>query len=396
MSLAALALAATALGVWIYLIVGRGGFWRTAERDTALAQASGREMETGWPDVMAIIPARDEALVVGETVGSLLRQSYPGRLMVTLIDDQSADGTADSARAAAAAAGVADRLVVLRGTDLPRGWTGKLWAMRQGVAFTEARPDQPDFLLFTDADVAYAPGTVERLVAGAAARGTMLTSLMVKLRCESLAERLLIPAFIFFFQKLYPFGWVNDPGRRTAAAAGGCMLVRREALKAAGGLEAISDALIDDCALGALLKRQGPIWLGLTEDVRSVRAYPAFGDIRRMVARSAYAELRYSPLRLAGAVLGMAVTYLAPPLLALFADGIAQVLGAVAWALMVVSYLPMLRFYGLSPLWALALPAVAAIYMAFTVDSAVQHWQGRGGAWKGRLQGGVSRSATQG
>jgi hopene-associated glycosyltransferase HpnB len=268
--------------------------------------------------------------------------------------------------------------------------------MRQGVAFAEARPDQPDFLLFTDADVAYAPGTVERLVAGAAARGTVLTSLMVKLRCESLAERLLIPAFIFFFQKLYPFGWVNDPGRRTAAAAGGCMLVRREALKAAGGLEAISDALIDDCALGALLKRQGPIWLGLTEDVRSVRAYPAFGDIRRMVARSAYAELRYSPLRLAGAVLGMAVTYLAPPLLTLLAEGIAQVLGAVAWAMMVVSYLPMLRFYGLSPLWALALPAVAAIYMAFTVDSAVQHWQGRGGAWKGRLQGGVSRSATQG
>jgi hopene-associated glycosyltransferase HpnB len=268
--------------------------------------------------------------------------------------------------------------------------------MRQGVAHAEDTPAPPDFLLFTDADIAYAPGALQRFASTALARGAVLTSLMVKLRCESFAERLLIPAFIFFFQKLYPFAWVNDPARGTAAAAGGCMLVRREALKRVGGLDAIRGALIDDCALGAVLKRQGPLWLGLTDQVRSLRPYPAFGDIRRMVARSAYAELRYSPLRLAGAVLGMALTYLAPPVLTVFADGAAQALGAAAWTLLTVAYLPTLRFYGLSPLWALALPAVAAIYMAFTVDSAVQHWQGRGGAWKGRLQAGVSRSATHG
>ena len=172
------------------------------------------------------------------------------------------------------------------------------------------------------------------------------------------------------------------------------MLVRRQALSAAGGLEAIRGALIDDCALGALLKRQGPIWLGLTEDARSLRTYPGVGDIRRMVARSAYAELRYSPVRLGGAVVGMALTYLAPPLLTVFADGPAQALGAAAWLVMMAAYMPTLRFYGLSPLWTLALPVVAAIYMAFTIDSAVQHWQGRGGAWKGRVQGHVSRSAT--
>jgi hopene-associated glycosyltransferase HpnB len=440
MSAAALAIAAAPLAIWLYLLCGRGGFWLARERDEAFipnnhiphaevqgaqrraskhaerelehpsrlpriesgvapqdeVQESGQPDGARWPSVMTIIPARDEAEVVGETVGSLLRQSYPGRFTITLVDDQSTDRTADAARRAAAAAGAADRLTVLHGGDLPPGWTGKLWAMRQGVAQAEGRTEPPDFVLFSDADIAYAPDILERLVRGALARGTVLTSLMVKLRCDSPAERLLIPAFIFFFRKLYPFAWVNDPARSTAAAAGGCMLVRREALKAAGSLEAIRGALIDDCALGALLKRQGPIWLGLTEDARSLRAYPAVGDIRRMVARSAYAELRYSPFRLGGAVLGMALTYLAPPLLTVFGDGPAQALGAAAWVIMVVAYQPMLRFYGLSPLWALALPAVAAIYMAFTIDSAVQHWQGRGGAWKGRLQGGVSRSAAQG
>jgi hopene-associated glycosyltransferase HpnB len=396
MSAVALAIATATLVVWLYLILGRGGFWRTSAHDAALAPGERSEIPIEWPRVMAIVPARDEAEVVGETVGSLLRQSYAGRFTITVVDDQSTDGTADAARRAAAAAGAADRLTVLRGSDLPPGWTGKLWAMQQGIARAEEQPEPPDFILFTDADIAYAPGILERLVRGALTRGTVLTSLMVKLRCDSPAERLLIPAFIFFFRKLYPFAWVNDPARSTAAAAGGCMLVRRQALKAAGGLDAIRGALIDDCALGALLKRQGPIWLGLTADARSLRAYPAMGDIRRMVARSAYAELRYSPARLAGAVLGMTLTYLAPPLLTVLGDGPAQALGAAAWLLMMGAYLPTLRFYGLSPLWALALPAIAAIYMAFTIDSAVQHWQGRGGAWKGRLQGGVSRSAAQG
>ena len=224
-----------------------------------------------------------------------------------------------------------------------------------------------------------------RLVAIAGAKKSVLTSLMVKLRCESAAEHWLVPAFIFFFQMLYPFAWVNDPGRRMAAAAGGCMLARRETLDAAGGLEALRGALIDDCALGALMKRQGPIWLGLTE---SVQAYApiAFADFRRMVARSAFAELRYSPLLLAGAVAGMGLTYLAPPLFAVFARGLAQAAGALAWAMMALALAPTLRLYGRPLAGGLALPAVAAAYVAFTLNSAVQYWRGRGGYWKGRIQ----------
>ncbi len=214
----------------------------------------------------------------------------------------------------------------------------------------------------------------------------MLTSLMVKLRCESFAERLLVPAFVFFFAMLYPFAFVNDPKRKLAAAAGGCMLVRRQALTDAGGLKEIRGALIDDCALAALLKQEGPIWLGLTRRVASLRPYPKIADIRRMVARSAYAELRYSPLRLAGALVGMVLTYLVPPLLTLFADGAPRVLGLVVWLAMALAFVPTLRLYGRSPLWGLALPAIAAFYTAFTLDSAIQHWRGRGGAWKGRFQ----------
>ena len=394
MNFAAHALAAASLATWFYLVFGRGGFWRGRDRESKLAPGEGPKRPAQWPSVVAIIPARDEAATVGATIGSLLRQAYPGRLTMVLVDDQSADGTATVAQAAGNSSGPSDRLAIIQGADLPPGWTGKLWAMQQGLADVEREAEPPEFVLFTDADIAYGPDALHRLVEGALARKAVLASVMVKLRCESLAERLLIPAFVFFFQKLYPFPWVNDPARSTAAAAGGCMLVRREALKAAGGLGAIRDALIDDCALGALLKRQGPIWLGLTENVRSLRAYPTVGDIRRMVARSAYAELRYSPLRLAGAVLGLALAYLAPPLLTCLADGPAQALGAAAWALSALCYWPTLRFYGLNPLWGLALPAVAAIYTVFTLDSAVQHWQGRGGFWKGRLQGQASRSAS--
>jgi hopene-associated glycosyltransferase HpnB len=391
---AAFAVAVAAFAAWLYLVLGRGGFWRGRERDSALARP-GDEGIAAWPRVIAIIPARDEAACIGTTIRSLLRQDYPGPLAIILVDDGSADETAEVARRAGVETGAADRLTIVRGTDLPPGWTGKLWAMRQGVTEAENGPKPPDFLWFSDADIAYAPGVLRRLVAGAVARGTVLTSLMVKLRCESAAERLLIPAFVFFFQKLYPFAFVNDRGRRTAAAAGGCMLVRRAALAKAGGLEAIRGALIDDCALGALMKRQGPIWLGLTEDAQSLRAYPGISDIRRMVARSAYAELDYSPARLAGAVAGMTLVYLTPPLLTVFATGAAQALGAAAWALMALAYQPTLHLYRLNPLWGLALPAIAAIYTGFTVDSAVQHWQGRGGAWKGRVQGHVSRSAVR-
>lgn len=221
---------------------------------------------------------------------------------------------------------------------------------------------------------------------GAEAKGTVLTSLMVKLRCDSLHEKMLVPAFVYFFQKLYPFAWVNDPAKKTAAAAGGCMLVRHDALAKAGGVAAIRGALIDDCAMGGLLKTQGPIFLGLTEAVESIRPYDGFDDVRRMVSRSAYAQLEYSPLKLAGSVLGMIVTYLAPPYLAVAVEGWPGFAGALAWAIMALSFQPISRLYRRSPMWGVALPAIASFYTAFTVDSAIQHWLGRGGAWKGRYQ----------
>jgi hopene-associated glycosyltransferase HpnB len=346
-----------------------------------------------WPEVVAIIPARDEADSIGESVGSLLRQDYPGRFSIVVVDDQSSDGTAEAASAAAGATPAGERLRVIAGANVPRGWTGKLWGMRQGLAAVEAGADPPELLLFTDADIVYAPQMLRRLVAVARSEDSVLTSLMVKLRCESLAERWLAPAFVFFFQKLYPFAWVNDPRRATAAAAGGCMLVRRSALGLAGGLEAVRGALIDDCALAALMKRQGRIWLGLTEDVRSVRGYSTFGDFGRMVARSAFAELRYSPLRLAMAIAGMCLVYLAPPIFALFAEGLARLAGALAWAMMAISITPTLRLYGRPLAGGVALPAVAAAYVVFTLESALQYWRGRGGYWKGRYQAPTGKAA---
>jgi hopene-associated glycosyltransferase HpnB len=373
-------LASMVLAIWPYLLLGRGAFWLGRERDEAIG---GRGP---WPAITAVIPARDEAECVGETVTSLLRQDYAGEFHVVLVDDQSRDGTAEVARAAAAALGAIDRLTVLPGRTLPAGWTGKLWAQSQGVEAAEAGPRPPELILLTDADIVYAPGELAKLAARAQAGGYVLTSLMAKLRCESFAERMFVPAFIFFFQMLYPFAWANDPRRSTAAAAGGCMLVRREKLRAAGGMASIRSALIDDCALAKELKAQGPIWIGLTDGVRSVRAYPAVEDIRRMVSRTAYAQLRYSPLLLAGTILGLAMTYLAPVLLTVFATGLAKILGIAAWLLMALAFQPILRFYRVSPLWGLALPAIAATYMAFTLDSAYQHARGRGGMWKGRAQ----------
>jgi len=380
---AALVAVATA-AIWLYLVLGRGFFWRAAERDDDLRRP---DSLADWPSVTAIVPARNEADVIAESLGSLFRQTYRGRFDIVLVDDESTDGTAKVARDAAVAAGALDRLTVLSGSPPPPGWAGKPFAMSQGFRHVEPRAEPPDFVLFTDADILYGtPDAMERLVGGAVAQATVLTSLMVKLRCESFAERLLIPAFVFFFAKLYPFGWVNDPSKKVAAAAGGCMLIRREALARAGGIEAIRGALIDDCALGALLKLQGPIWLGLTERVVSLRPYLHFDDIRRMVSRSAYAELRYSPWRLAGTLVGLALIYLAPPLLAFFAHGAARWLGLAAWLALAIVFQPMLRLYRRSPLWGFVLPAIAAIYAGFTLDSAIQHWRGRGGAWKGRFQ----------
>jgi len=378
-------LASMVLVIWLYLIAARGGFWRAAERDDDGPSWNGR-----WPAVTAVIPARDEAETVAETVASLLRQDYPGRFDVVVVDDQSRDATAGVARQAAQALGASDRLTVLSGRPLPAGWTGKLWAQAQGVQCAERVAEPPAYLLLTDADIVYAPQTLTALVKRSAAGGLVLTSLMAKLRCESFAERAFVPAFIFFFQMLYPFSFANDPRRATAAAAGGCMLVRRDALNRAGGLDAIRAALIDDCALAKALKRIGPIRIALTENVRSVRAYPAVADIRRMVARTAYAQLRYSPLILAGTIFALALTYLAPVYFTIFAAGAAQFMGLFTWLLMAFAFQPTLRFYRRSAWWAPALPAIATAYMAFTLDSAYQHARGRGGLWKGRAQANIS------
>ncbi len=370
--------AAVALVIWIYLVAGRGGFWRAGERD------GGGPSPLVWPDVIAVVPARDEADGVGRAIGSLLGQDYPGSFSIILVDDESADGTADVARLAAAATSRSDRLTIIPGAAVPSGWTGKLWAMKQGVE--RANTAAPEFLLLTDADIVYAPDALSRLVSQSLNEVLALSSLMAKLRCETLAERALIPAFIFFFQMLYPFSWVNDRRHATAAAAGGCMLARREALQAAGGVEAIRGSLIDDCAMARILKKQGPIRLSLSERVISIRPYSTVGEIRRMVVRSAYAQLRYSPLLLAVALAGLTLVFVVPAPAALFGHGAGEIFGLLAWVIMAVAFQPTLRFYGLLPLWGPILPAIALVYMAFTLESAYQSVRGRGGLWKGRVQ----------
>lgn len=375
---ASLVIACLVLAVWIYLSLFRGGFWLARERDERDVPGP----PGVWPSVTVIIPTRDEAELLPTTLGSLLAQDYPGPFAIVVVDDQSSDGTQAAARSIAA--GAKRKVEILSGAPVPAAWTGKVWALHQGIAHAEA--SAPDYFLLTDADIDYAAGVLRRLVARANARRLVLTSVMAKLNCESLAERALIPAFVFFFQMLYPFSWVNRRSSKTAAAAGGCMLVERRALARAGGIAAIRGALIDDCALAASLKKEGPIWLGLGHSVRSLRAYARFGDIRRMVARSAYAQLRYSPFLLAATVAGMAVTYLTAPTLTLFAPYPANLIAASPLALMTVAYLPILLYYRVSPLWAGALPLIAAAYVMFTLDSAYQHWRGRGGLWKGRSQ----------
>jgi hopene-associated glycosyltransferase HpnB len=379
-------IAAIALAVWVYLVAGRGAFWRASVRDDSDREADLRV----FPSVVAVVPARNEADLIAESLRSLFSQDYPGPFSIVLVDDQSRDGTAAVATGTAEQLQAQDRLMIVSGQPLPSHWTGKVWAMKQGVDRADRLPDPPCYLLFTDADIAYAPDTLKRLVARAETGGLVLTSLMARLRCESFAERALIPAFVFFFQMLYPFAWVNRRDRAMAAAAGGCMLVHRDALRAAGGVEAISDALIDDCAMGRKLKSIGPIWLGLTERARSLRAYPDVSDIRRMVSRSAYDQLRYSPLLLAGTIAGMALIYLVPPFFTLFGSSLSRALGAAAWAVMALAFQPILRFYRVSALWGLALPAIACAYMVFTIDSAYQHLRGKGGLWKGRIQANMS------
>jgi hopene-associated glycosyltransferase HpnB len=380
----ALALAVLSFAVWVYLLSRRGGFWRALPRDDATADA--RSSPHAWPRVVAVVPARNEAEVIGQSVGSLLRQDYPGDFRIVVVDDHSDDGTAALAREAATTAGASERLTVLPAPPLPGGWTGKLWAVHCGIAHVDATAAPPSYLLLTDADIAYAPETLTTLVRRAQRDGLVLSSLMAHLRCASPGERALIPAFVFFFRMLYPFAWVNHRSHRTAAAAGGCMLVLRDALEAAGGIAAICDALIDDCALARRLKAQGPIRLALTHRARSLRAYRTVADFRQMIGRCAYAQLKYSPWLLVGVTVAMSAVFLAPPLLALGGTGSARWLAVGAWGLMALAFQPTLRFYDVSPGWGLALPAIAAVYLGFTLDSAWAHWRGRGGMWKGRAQ----------
>jgi hopene-associated glycosyltransferase HpnB len=376
-------LAAAGLSLWLYLLLGRGGFWLCAERDDWKTVAVPQR-----PCVAVVIPARNEAAGIAASIRSLAQQDYP--CTIVLVDDESRDGTAEIARAALATNG-AHPFQIVNGQALPPGWTGKLWAVKQGIDAAMALQPAPEYLLLTDADIVHPTDSVTRLVAQARAKGLLLTSLMVELRCETVAERIAIPAFIFFFQMLYPFAWVNNSTKATAAAAGGCMLVRTDALARIGGVESIRDALIDDCALARALKRQGPIWLGVTSRVRSIRSYASLAEIRRMVVRSAYAQLRYSPLLLLATIAGMTIVYLLPPAMAIFAAGAARAIGLLTWGLMAVAFLPALRLYRVSPLWSVALPAIALVYMAFTLDSAYQYLRGRGGSWKGRVQANVSK-----
>lgn len=372
------ALAVICVVVWLYLIGGRGAFWLGRVRDTARVSPEPGQ----WPVVAAVVPARNKSEYIAASVQSLLQQEYPGPFSIIVVDDDSSDETAATAMHAAASS-PGRQMTVVRSEGPPPGWTGKLWALKQGIAAAEAL--RPDYLLLTDADIVHAPDTLAWLIKQSLARQFVLTSLMAKLRCESLAERSHVPAFVYFFQMLFPFSWVCRPNSHVAAAAGGCMLIRSDALASAGGIESIRSALIDDCSLAAKLKTIGPIWLGLTDRVRSIRPYDTLSDVKRMVSRSAYTQLRNSPLLLAATVASMAVTFILPPLLTIFANGLPRVLGLVAWLAMALSFVPTLRFYRLSPLWSVALPGIASFYLYYTVSSAYQYLRGRGGQWKGRI-----------
>jgi hopene-associated glycosyltransferase HpnB len=333
--------------------------------------------------VAVIVPARDEAQVIGQAIGSLLRQEYAGSVQIFLVDDHSSDETVKIVRRVAEEDGGSDRLTVVQAGTLPADWTGKLWALSQGVQ--AAASFNPDYYWFTDADIVHERDNLAGLIGRAEAGGLDLVSLMVKLRCESFAERMLIPAFVFFFFKLYPPAWVARTDRRTAAAAGGCILIRSAALTRIGGIASIRNQLIDDCALARAVKSQGSIWLALTSKARSMREYESFGQIGHMISRTAFTQLRHSVLLLCGAMAGMTITYAMPPLL-LASRGSAAVFGLCAWLLMTSAYRPILRFYNVSWLWAPLLPVIAAFYTGATIYSALQYWTGQGGSWKGRIQ----------
>jgi hopene-associated glycosyltransferase HpnB len=376
-------LAAVPLLIWIYLRWLHGGFWRVS---TSLAPSAPPDAgSSAAARVVAVIPARDEADVIGDTVCSLLQQQGAGHLHVIVVDDASTDGTARAAEAAAGAMGAAAQLTVLAGQPLPAGWTGKLWAMSQGVAAAVAY--QPDFLLLTDADIHHDPGNLASLLAMARSRSSDLVSFMVRLSTATLAEKALIPAFVFFFFMLYPPRATASRRSPTAGAAGGCMLIRPQALARIGGLQSIRSELIDDCALALAIKRSGgAVQLALTRTADSTRRYGSFGEVGGMISRSAFYQLKHSWVLLAGTLAGLGVMFVLPPLLVLSPDPLCRALGAAAWLLMAACYWPLVRFYQRSLLWSLALPLLAAFYAGATLHSALQYLTRRGGSWKGRVQ----------
>ena len=371
-------IAATSLAAWIYLAFFRGSFWRVEEAQPHPA-IPGRPAKT----IVALIPARDEAALIDKAVTSLLTQNYRGRIDLVVVDDGSSDGTRQVALAAAEALQARDRLVVLSASPPPPGWTGKVWALSEGLRHVHS---EPDYFLFSDADIVHWPGNVNELVARAESQDFDLVSLLVKLRCSSVAERALLPAFLFFFFMLYPPAWVSQKERRTAAAAGGCILLRPWALSRIGGISSIREELIDDCALAKRLKQSGArIYLGATTRTASLRPYQRWSDAEQMIARTAFTELGHSTALLVSTLLVMTVIFLLPPAL-LLAGGLPFWMGALAWLLMLHCFWPSIRLYRVSPLWTLTLPAVTLFYLGATVHSAFLYWKGRGGLWKGRIQ----------
>lgn len=370
--------AGATLAIWLYLVLFRGGFWREFARRTAPPPP----LSTA-PRIVAIVPARDEADVVARSIGSLAAQRAPGYFHIVLVDDHSSDGTA----ALAVAVAPSDLLTVIPAAPLPSGWKGKLWALAEGAR--HAATLRPDYLLLTDADIVHGPENVCHLAARAEEERFDLVSYMATLACETPAERALVPAFVFFFFLLYPPAWIRSTRRRTAGAAGGCMLVRYSMIEKIGGIAAIRGELIDDCALACAVKKAGGrVWLGLSETTHSVRPYRTFGEVGRMISRSAFTQLRHSALLLLGTVAGLLLTYLAPPLLTLFAPQPAAGIAAAAWLSMSICYLPALRFYRVPWFAAPLLPLVALFYAGATVHSAIAYWRGAGGHWKGRVQDG--------
>jgi hopene-associated glycosyltransferase HpnB len=394
-----------ALAIWLHLFLGRGWFWRVRK---LVADAPAEYALTEWPSVIAVVPARNEAKTIGRVVTSLVEQDYPGQFALIMVDDHSEDATAAIVRQVAEASSARKRVSIVSAPTLEAGWTGKVWALNAGVssvevsegtALSENRSDTPDsaaassadqapsFYWFTDADVIHAPDTLRRLIVRAGRDKLDLASLMVLLQASTFPERALIPAFLYFFLMLYPPKWIADQELGTAGAAGGCILLKREALARITGLASIKGEVIDDCALAKAVKASGgTAWMGLTRKSTSLRAYRTFGEIRNLIARTAFTQLRYSSLLLAGTLAGMFLTYLAPVFLLFAHDRTARLLGFLAWLLMTLSFLPTIRFYGLSPLWAPFLPLTALFYTYATWLSAVRYWMGKGGQWKGRAQ----------